>query len=152
MARSRKTKRKGIKNDKLDRVFSQLVRNRTGWRCERCNTLYERGSQGLHCSHIFSRRAVGLRWHPSNAVAHCFSCHQWYGGNPILGAEWAENHLGNETVANLRTRFHKPVKLSAADKEVIFKRLKTMLEWMESRRAEGYMGRLDFDSPYDEDD
>ena len=89
-----------IKTSNLDRLFSQYVRARAAWRCERCGAQPKR--QGLHCSHIFSRRHKGIRWHPSNAVAHCYGCHSYLGGNPRLFNEWARNYLGADTLEAMR--------------------------------------------------
>lgn len=89
-----------IKISNLDRLFSQYIRARAGWRCERCGAMPDR--RGLHCSHIFSRRHKGIRWHPSNAVAHCYGCHSHLGGNPRLFDEWARNYLGEDTLEAMR--------------------------------------------------
>ena len=144
----RKSRHGKIKSDKLDRVFSKLVRERAGWRCERCGTQYEPHAQGLHCSHIFSRRCLALRWHPSNAVAHCYACHMWYGGNPILGAEWARGILGSDAVAELSRVFHQYIPIKSADKLEILANLERSYDAMLSRRVGGKLGRIEFESPY----
>lgn len=86
---------------KLDAVFSRYIRELDGWTCVRCGNSYEPGSQGLHCSHIFSRRHKAIRWDERNSVAHCFACHAWYGGNPVEGGRWAVEYLGEETIDTL---------------------------------------------------
>ena len=138
-----------LKNDKLDKVFSRIVRESHEWTCAKCGKRYERGSQGLHCSHIFSRRCLSTRWLPSNAVAHCFYCHQWYGGNPVLGGEWAQDYLGAEKLESLKRRFHQTMKLSKADKEEIYENLKGTLRALEEERFENNRtGYIQVDSPY----
>ena len=138
----------GVRISKQDRVFSKLVRERAGWRCEKCHKQYEAHSPGLHCSHIYSRRAVSTRWLPLNAVAHCYGCHMWFGGNPILGAEWAKEYLGAQAVMDLKRRFHRIVKLTKADKEEIYANLKSEYDRMLFLRANGKVGRINFESPY----
>lgn len=139
----------GIRISKQDRIFSKLIRERAGWKCERCGTQYEAHSAGLHASHIFSRRYAAIRWEPRNCVAHCFGCHQWYGGNPVLGGEWAKEHLGEEIIDDLRRRIIKPMKLTKADKEDIYAHLKVEYDAMLSKRASGKVGRIEFQSPYE---
>lgn len=106
-----------IKTTNLDRLFSQYVRARAGWRCERCGAQPAR--QGLHCSHIFSRRHKGIRWHPSNAVAHCYGCHSYLGGNPSVFNEWARNYLGSDTLESLRQESAVVTNLTEQDKRDI---------------------------------
>tara|TARA_R110000868_G_scaffold80082_1_gene227738 strand:- start:910 stop:1350 length:441 start_codon:yes stop_codon:yes gene_type:complete len=139
----------GIKISKQDRIFSKLIRERAGWKCERCGTQYDAHSAGLHCSHIFTRRAVGCRWLPDNACAQCYACHMWFGSNPILGGEWAKEYLGADKLNTLRRRFHATTKLSKADKEEIYTNLKAEYDRLLSLRAQGKTGRLEFNSPYD---
>lgn len=86
---------------KLDAAFSRFIRERDNWTCVRCGNSYLPGTQGLHCSHIFSRRHKAIRWDERNAVSHCFACHHWYGANPILGGRWAETYLGQDVVNTL---------------------------------------------------
>lgn len=140
---------KGLRISKQDRIFSKLIRERAGWTCERCGTQYEAHSAGLHCSHIFSRRALSTRWLPTNAVAHCFGCHLWFGSNPVLGGEWAKDHLGAQRLLDLKRRFYRPMKLSKADKEEIYKSLKAEYDRMLFERANGKVGRIEFASPYE---
>ena len=139
----------GIKISKQDRIFSKLIRERAGWKCERCNTQYDAHSSGLHCSHIFTRRAVGTRWLPDNACAQCYACHLWFGSNPIIGGEWAKEYLGAEKLADLRRRFHRTIKITKADREAIYANLKAEYDRMLSLRAQGKTGRIDFASPYE---
>ena len=85
-----------VKRDKRDDVFSKLVRERAENSCEWCGKYcgpkHENGR--LDCSHIFSRRHMATRWHPDNAVAHCFSCHLKYGENPLAASRWLVDHFG----------------------------------------------------------
>jgi hypothetical protein len=108
-----------IKTSNLDRLFSQYVRARAGYRCERCGEKHASNSTGLHCSHIWSRRHVGTRWHPNNAVAHCMGCHSYLGGNPVLFTEWAEGYLGADTMQAIREEAMAVQKLTEADKRGI---------------------------------
>jgi hypothetical protein len=135
-----------MKRDILDDLFSQLVRERAGWTCECCGKYYPEGNRmGLHCSHIFSRRYKGTRWEPSNAVAHCFGCHQRLGGNPIEFAEWATSHLGGHVVEMLREKAHRITKLRDADKAALKAHLRDQLKQMREKRQQGETGRIEFE-------
>ena len=137
-----------MKIDRKDRLFSLLVRERSGWKCEYCGKQYEPNSQGLHCSHFVSRRYRGLRWHPMNAAAHDFGCHQRLGGNPIEFAEWVERHLGPALFARLRVLRNEICKLSKSDLAEIETNLADSLARMKAARDSGVCGRIDFESPY----
>lgn len=106
-----------IKTGNLDRLFSQYVRARAGWRCERCGAQPKR--QGLDCSHIWSRRHAGARWDPKNAVAHCYGCHQYLTAHPELFAEWAEGYLGADTMRAIREEAMAVTRLTEQDKRDI---------------------------------
>jgi len=94
-----------LKRDVADIAFSNFIRERDDWTCQRCRKIYPEGRrQGLHCSHFFSRRHEATRFYAKNAAAHCFSCHQYLGGNPIEFSEWIKTHLGDETFEKLRAK------------------------------------------------
>ena len=65
-----------IKRTKWDVVFSNYIRYRDNWTCQRCKKQYVEKSQGLHCSHFYGRRSWATRIEPCNALALCFGCHQ----------------------------------------------------------------------------
>lgn len=67
----------GIKRTKADADFSTMIRERDGWRCQRCNAYHPPPTQALHCAHNFTRRTQATRFEPSNAMALCYGCHQY---------------------------------------------------------------------------
>ena len=93
-----------MKRDKADAEFSNMIRARDGWTCQRCGKRYPERAQGLHAAHIFSRGRKSVRWDEVNAVALCFSCHLWAHGNPTLFAEWIMKRLGKRRYEALRRR------------------------------------------------
>jgi hypothetical protein len=135
-----------MKRDKLDAVFSDLVRERANWTCERCGKYFPEGSRmGIHCSHIYSRRHAATRTHPLNAVAHCYACHSWYGGNPVLGGRWAESYLGTGIIQILEDLLRKPAKITKAEKEEKYQHYKKELQRLKKLRAQGKVGRIEFE-------
>lgn len=67
---------RSVLEHKLDKAFSLAIRQRDNWTCQRCHKKYAPPTQGLHCSHFWSRRHRGTRWDENNAVAHCYGCHR----------------------------------------------------------------------------
>ena len=136
----------GIKRDKLDKVFSDCVRERYNWKCCRCDKYYQEGAarRGLHCSHIFSRRHKLTRWMPENAVSHCYNCHRYLGENPVLFNRWARDFLGEYVVDMLEERHHQIYKITKAEREEIYAHLKSEYARMKRERAAGETGVLEF--------
>ena len=133
-----------MKRDKLDAIFSKLVRERDDWTCTCCGKRYERGSQGLHASHLVSRRYQSTRHHPLGAVSHCFSCHQRLGGNPLDFSKWINDYLGPEKVEELKTLKNTLCKRSKKDKEALYQHLKQQYREMMEMRDNGHEGRIEF--------
>jgi hypothetical protein len=95
----------------LDRYTSQIVRGRDG-RCVTCGT-----SQGLQCSHFYSRRYLSVRFDLRNCNAMCAQCNRrhnrnrkpyerymWkrYGTAVVAELDWLRMGLGKVTDAQLR--------------------------------------------------
>ncbi|PUB87053.1 MAG: hypothetical protein DBP02_02070 [gamma proteobacterium symbiont of Ctena orbiculata] len=136
----------GIKLKPADTWFSKCIRERAGWICEVCNKQYEENSQGLHCSHFWSRRHRATRWDADNAAAHCFGCHQRLGGNPIEFADWIEQHLGEARMEIVRGKAMSIVKIPKSEEKDIAKYYREEYERMRKLRAEGVTGRIEFES------
>lgn len=151
MKKKRKKSQRRIILDRCFKLHSSLVRERSNWTCERCHKKYEKGSQGLHCSHVFSRAAAHTAFLPDNAFALCFNCHlYWWHSNPIEAAEWAESKLGQDTLDTLRREYHTPTKLEIEKLREVEENLKGSLSAMNEERYEnGRQGRIEFDSPYE---
>ena len=72
-----------MKRSKWDKVFSDAVRVRDRWTCQRCSRYYPEGKrQGLHCSHFYGRAKYSTRFDFDNAEALCYGCHQYLGSHP----------------------------------------------------------------------
>ncbi len=114
-----------IRRDKRDMLFSNLIRRRARWTCQVCGRYHpEDKRQSLHCSHHFSRRKKSIRWHPNNASAACFSCHQLLGENPVLFHDWIRGHLGDKKFTALKVQAERIVRLKKPDLAEIHENLK----------------------------
>jgi hypothetical protein len=134
-----------MKKDKFDKLFSDSIRERDNWTCQRCQTYYPVGHRrGLHCSHIFSRRHRATRWEPCNAVAHCYSCHEYLGGNPVMFDKWAREHWGDYIIDMLEEKHRQIIKLTKHDKVELYAHMKAEYARMLRERAAGDDGILKF--------
>lgn len=120
-----------IRIDKRDQVFSKLIRLRSRWNCDRCGRYFPQG-HGLQCSHFFSRRHQATRYDPDNAAAHCFTCHQQLGENPVAFAAWIRGYLGDVRYEALQERHRRIVKRTKADAEALYQHLKGELKALEA--------------------
>ena len=112
-----------IRIDKRDTCFSKLIRLRARFNCEKCRRYFPLG-HGLQCSHFFSRRHQSTRYDPDNASAHCFTCHQRFGENPIEFAAWIRNYLGDVRYEALQLRHMLIVKRTKVESEELYQHLK----------------------------
>jgi len=134
-----------LKRTKLDIVFSNLIRERSEWHCERCKKYYPVGHrQGLDCSHFFGRRHRSTRWFPNGAAAHCRGCHQHLGSNPIEFSAWIRTQLGDTAFDELQLRHNRVAKYTRPDLEEMYQHYKAQLKYMERRRKQGETGWLEF--------
>lgn len=139
-----------MKRDKRDAIFSDLIRERAGWVCERCGVYVPEGErQRLHCSHIISRKYRRLRWEPLNAVAHCAKCHAYLTDRPNEFGRWVEDYLGRPHSDRLTELSQEIGKYSKPVLEDIYRNMRASLEVMQLERSAGKQGRLEFESPYE---
>ena len=71
-----------IKIRQSDKVFSEAIRERDGWKCQykfKCAGVidYRSNPGALSCSHFLKRRHESTRFDPENCDAACASCHMF---------------------------------------------------------------------------
>lgn len=116
-----------IKRDKLDDVFSRLIRARDRWTCQRCGAVHASNSGGLHCSHYWSRRNQGTRFDEMNCVALCYGCHMYLTGNPQSHHEFIRGRLTPRQLELLEYRARADCKRNKAERELLYKELRRRL-------------------------
>ena len=135
----------GIKRTPLDKVFSDLVRERADWRCQVCGKEFpDRKGSGLHASHYWGRRGASTRHYGGNVFAHCFGCHQKLGSKPHEFRSWVCRELGPNNYDELTLRANTPRKYTKADKKEMLVHFKAQLEYIKRRRREGETGYIEF--------
>ena len=102
-----------IKLNKQDRWFSNYVREKAHWRCEKCGKLCKIGTEhifALQASHYFSRSHWNVRYDPENVYALCAGCHRRMGGYTTHGHGeydiFVKNKLGKIKYNKLLLRAH----------------------------------------------
>lgn len=137
----------GIKITPADIWFSRCVRERAGWKCERCGKQYHPPTQALHCSHYEGRGNWATRFEPLNAISLCYGCHQLVGSRRMhddLHAEIfgeAAQEIVKEKARNISIA--KIVKRTQGKGEIAAY-YKAEYERMMEVRAQGITGRIDF--------
>ena len=122
-----------------DRLFSEYIRTRDGWCCQRCNkwhdpvNLYSR--MGLHNSHFHGRGKHSTRFDEMNCHALCYGCHQYFHANPIEHTNWMINKIGQKEFDLLFIRANTPGK---PDVKLIKMWLKIELKKM-NKKSEGFI-------------
>lgn len=99
IGQKRTTRRGGVKVDKLDTLFSKLVRSLAGWKCELCGKSGETGQ--LHCHHFIGRRYRRTRWLTENAIAACVACHNQLEDFPLLSRDVFVKRVGSDRAEQL---------------------------------------------------
>ena len=109
-----------IKIRTSDRLFSQYIRTRDNWTCQRCGTQYEPPTSALHCSHFMGRGKENTRFDPENADALCYGCHMYFTAHPMEHYDWQVKRKGQEVVDAIKLRSNQYKKRNA-QQEVDFK-------------------------------
>ena len=71
-----------IRVSAADQWFSKCVRQRAGWKCERCGSDKSDNTRALSCSHVIGRAWLPTRFSPMNVTALCLGCHSIVTSNP----------------------------------------------------------------------
>lgn len=119
-------------NNKLDRLWSLLVKHRAGWRCEYCGTR----EKVLNSHHIYSRSNFSTRWDVENGVCLCvghhtfsstFSAHK----TPTEFTEWLYKEKGEAFMNQLRVNAHAIAKLKPFEKQELAEQLQAEIDEIE---------------------
>ncbi len=121
----RRNMKRKLRVDKLDTLFSKLVRSLAGWKCELCGAT---GVQ-LHCHHFVGRRYLQTRYLIENAISVCVSCHNQLEDFPLLSKDVFVKRVGSDRAEQLEILARKGAK--GVDKEKILEELREKLRGLE---------------------
>lgn len=93
-----------VKIDKADKIFSQYIRTRDNWTCQRCYKQYTPPTKALHCSHFMGRAKEATRYDEENCDALCHGCHRYFTAQPAEHYQWQVNRKGQQAVDMLVLR------------------------------------------------
>ncbi len=83
--------------NRTDDMFRHYVRERDGWKCQRCRkNVFQSDSPMAHVMHNFSRRHPLTRCHPDNAALGCAACHFLMTGDHYEHVKFFTARLGGE--------------------------------------------------------
>jgi len=87
----------GIKRTASDALWSNYIRTRDGWTCQRCGRKYSPNrAGGLHCSHYFGRSNYSVRFCSLNTESLCHGCHSYLTKNPHDHRDHKLKQLGQD--------------------------------------------------------
>ncbi len=93
-----------LKRTTADALFSNYIRLRDKYDCQRCGKHIDPPTAKIQCSHLYGRGNYAVRFDEDNAVALCGSvgvffasgCHAYLESNPVAHRDFFFNRLGQE--------------------------------------------------------
>lgn len=120
--RRKRSDRKKLR-DYLDQLWSRLIKEKDGYKCQKCGT-----NQNLQSAHIFSRTHWPTRWRIENGMCLCVKDHlYWQPNNPVGFTKLAIEKRGQETIEALQKEAYQ-----SWDKD--YERVRIYLETLEKER------------------
>lgn len=129
-----------MKRDRLDTIFSNVIREAADYVCDRCRKNYRDRPMALHCSHIFGRQHKSVRASSLNAQALCYPCHRWYGENPIESGSWIREWLGETGYERLLAMKNTAIRWNQQAKDERYAHWKAEYERVMGMRKQGVTG------------
>ena len=133
----------GIKRTQADIWFSKCIRERAGWRCEKCGAQHAENSMGLHCSHHYGRRNWGIRFEPLNCEALDYGCHSHYGGTEDRRRE-ALSAIENALLIEMRNDTNRGREYRRVPMKELSEHYRNEYRRMVAEREAGAVGRINF--------
>ena len=128
-----------VRRNKLDILFSKMIRERDNWTCQHTG----KKADLVDCAHIVSRRHVSTRWHPYNAITLCRASHMFFTDHPFDWADWCQERFGGDFIGELRAVSNQSVNWSKAVREGIYKDYQKVYRGMVEARRQTEQ-RIDF--------
>jgi len=107
---------------KLDKLYSDYVREKAGWKCARCGQIRKDDKRVMTCSHYFSRRNLSVRWELDNLDCLCLPCHlyQWESEKQGEYQDYMKKKLGKEGYERLEQKHLMTWKVSTRELELLY--------------------------------
>lgn len=137
-----------VKIRTADKHFSKCIRERAGWKCERCGSQHQENTQGLHCSHFHGRGKWATRFDPDNCEALCYGCHSYMEQHPVLHEQRIRKKLGEGLFQILleKARSTKLGRWAKRSEKVICAHYREEHKRLKQLRADGETGYLQLEN------
>jgi hypothetical protein len=99
-----------IKIRKTDKLFSEYIREKAHWKCQRCGRDFNNNHIGLEASHYHGRRKESVRFDSDNVYAICKGCHWKFHEDKELHKKFVIEMIGKERFDILTVRENQFVK------------------------------------------
>mgnify|MGYP001582409921 FL=1 len=100
-----------IKRRRTDILFSQYLRKKRGYVCEKCGRKHEENSKGFGVSHFWGRAKESVRFDEENCDVLCnIPCHQYFETHHTEYEIWKKERLGEKQYKLLTLRAWLPGK------------------------------------------
>jgi len=108
-----------LKRTKADKLFSDYIRLRDQYKCQRCHIQINPPTNEIQCAHFHSRSKKSVRFDIENAISLCRKCHLYFDGYSAWGQvshkkefeEFMLKRLGQQKLDMLLYRAQKPQKI-----------------------------------------
>lgn len=127
-----------IKRTKFDKLISDLIREASAWRCEKCGGVFE--PIRLQCSHVNTRSIGVTRYDPRNLASLCASCHSYVEGHPLEHSEWFKKVRPLDHHFLIR-ECNKIKKWKVGEKDQMYDFYKNQMKDLKEKRNNGFTGR-----------
>lgn len=120
--------------NRLDEVWSKLVKAKAGYVCEYCEK-----PNTLNSHHLYSRAKKSVRWDTDNGICLCVAHHV---GNSFSAhktslefTEWVNDYKGKKFMERLKIKSHNTGKYSRSEKELMLFDLKRQLTELQNKSS-----------------
>jgi hypothetical protein len=104
---------------KLDKVFSEYIRERDNYRCVTCGVQGRERDGLMQCGHLFTRASYSTRWTEENAFAQCRGCNLRHEHDAAPFTMFYLHTYGQGAYEKLYLKHKSVFKITNADLEIL---------------------------------
>lgn len=130
----------GIKRNTTDKLFSDIVRLKAQYICERCLRDFKDQKWVFDVAHFITRGNKRTRWDAENVAALCRGCHDYFGKNPYQHNEFMKNKLGEGKLLALIVRSQRQLNDLKIDEKLVRQGLKMEWKRMQAEEKKNILG------------
>ena len=125
---SRSERKKLVK--KLDKVFSEYIRLRDGYKCVLCGSRIN-----IQAGHLITRGKYSTRWDEDNVFAQCRSCNYRHEYQPEIYTSWYIEKFGENRYLDLVEKSNVIVKYKNCDLKIMIEYYKRKVEVLKQKNG-----------------